>query len=303
MSENSKESPKSNRRFSLKSIFETFSEVSNEMESSILFPSLLTDVPVHGIKANSSFLTRSNFTDFKGLFYALVSLKHELLFGQGNWYYSKTDNPASVKYLSHKLTQKCLALKKIISEATHVARIVRDLYDCKIENKTVKRIYYGSRAIDRIERVVKNDDLMCMIEEYNDVIKELESLILIPSLLRDIYDQDLNDYIKTISFELPQNADLMTIYNLLREIRDELVAPSNKVIGRNKHFCNITASLIDDLYTSISCLLELCLSVMNIYQEVLHRSMGTKEIIWKNDLHQFRKNDVAGELNFIRFAV
>lgn len=279
------------KRFSLKGISEMFLEVSNEMESSILFPSLLTDVSAHETITNSDFFTRYYITDYKDLFYALVSLKHELLFGQGNWYYSRTDNPSNVDFISIKLAEKCLALKKMIREATHVAWIVHDIYNCKIEINSVKHVYCDNQQIDRIQRVVKNNDFMCMIDEYNDVIKTLESLILIPSLLQDIYDQDLNNYIKTISLDLPQNTDLMCIYNLLREIRNKLVVPSSQINDGN----NATVLLINDLYTSISCLLEHCLSLMNIYQEVLERSMGTKEIIWKNDLNQFRNCGMAGD--------
>ena len=60
---------------------------------------------------------------------------------------------------------------------------------------------------------------------------------------------------------------------------------------------------LTELHSTMAVLIELCLCVMNVYQEELHRSTGSKESIWNTDVKMFQSFEIAEDANIFRLCL
>ena len=190
---------------SLTHVFKTFIKIAKEMENSLMFPSMLRDMPVINMKGVDIF--KDNVEDFKDLYFALMSVKDELLFGlKKNWFSGIEQCLQNSK--NHQLTPKFLAVVTSLQEATQAARLLCFKYSSTVENNEKSLYkqdsYSDDETIDRIERVVKNVDVMVVMDEYNSQIQELESIILVPSLLQYETDEKLNSFLKSSTLKVAE---------------------------------------------------------------------------------------------------
>jgi len=269
----------------LNGVFKMFLKLSGEMELSLMFPSMLKDVSVQNI--NGVELFKEELADCGDLFRALISLKEEISFGlKRNWFGENNKNNRPSK--NQDLAPKFHNALEILVEATTLAKLLHHKYDNKINEVYSEVDVIDIGNVDRIERVVQNLNFLDVIYRFEEEMKELETIILIPCLLQDVSDVELNAYLKKSSLGIPEDCSLLDIFQFLKTIKNIItIAPNRQNSVKYFMYSDNHASLqLNELHTIISQLVGLCLCVMQKYQAELSKSTGSNENIWNTDVNK-----------------
>jgi len=283
---------------SLSNVYKTFVKTVEELEKSLMFPSMLTDIPVE--YPDEVKLLNGSINDCKDLFVVLKSIKNSVLFDlKKNWFAGvESGGDVSAKELASKVATVAHALH----EASMLADLLKQKYNSTVERDDLlmrQDSTSDDESIDRIERVVKgNQDFDLVTSDFQKKVLELESIIMIPSLLRDISDAEIKLLLADSNLDLHENTDLMEIFDFLKVLRDSIFLPPNQQLCTNSH--RLSQS-IKELHSTFATLVQLSLSVMQTYQnELSSRSTGTIGNVWNMSLNKLRSFATAEEFGPFR---
>lgn len=289
---------------SLSNVYKTFVKTVEELEKSLMFPSMLTDIPVEYPDEVKLFIGSVN--DCKDLFLVLKSIKNSVLFDlKKNWFAGfQCGHGGDVA--ANDLASKVATVAHALHEASALANLLKQKYNSTVERDDLlmrQDSTSDDESIDRIERIVKgNQDLDVVTSNFQKKVLELESIILIPSLLRDGSDSDIKLLLSDSSLGLRQNTSLMEIFEFLKALRDTIFLPPNQQSGTLPNSdCEHLSNSIKELHSTFATLVQLSLSVMHTYQnELSSRSTGTIGNVWNMSLNKLRSFATAEEFGPFR---
>jgi len=287
---------------SLSDVYKTFVKTVEELEKSLMFPSMLTDIPVE--YPDEVRLISGSITDCKDLFLVLKSIKNSVLFDlKKNWF---AGVECGGDLAANELASKVATVAHALHEASMLANLLKQKYNSTVERDDLlmrQDSTSDDESIDRIERVVKgNQDFDVVTSDFQKKVFELESIILIPSLLRDDSASDIKLLLSDSSLGLQENTDLMEILEFLKVLRDTIFLSPNQQYGTFPNSnCEHLSKSIQELHSTFATLVQLSLSVMQTYQnELSSRSTGTIGNVWNMSLNKLRSFATAEEFGPFR---
>lgn len=259
----------------LQSMYKTFLNFMSEMELSLMFPSILKDISLSQLHNLNMF--SGNVNDCSDLFQELLAIKEEFTVGmKRNWYGNTlTDQNNNER----DITSKFNCSLEFLLTATKLAKLLRIRYNT-ILNETLQdnSSLEQNEILPQTDRVVENQNFNDILDKFLEEIKELENIILIPSILNGQYDPEVTSYIKKYKIGI-NDASLFEILDFLKSVRDDLTeAPSKKQFSTPINTFQI--SDLTEFHSNLSDLLKICSWLMQKYQNELHLKAGTDIDVW-----------------------
>ena len=259
----------------LQSMYKTFLNFMSEMELSLMFPSILKDISLSQLHNLNMF--SGNVNDCSDLFQELLAIKEEFTVGmKRNWYGNTlTDQNNNER----DITSKFNCSLEFLLTATKLAKLLRIRYNT-ILNETLQdnSSLEQNEMLPQTDRVVENQNFNDILDKFLEEIKELENIILIPSILNGQYDPEVTSYIKKYKIGI-NDASLFEILDFLKSVRDDLTeAPSKKQFSTPINTFQI--SDLTEFHSNLSDLLKICSWLMQKYQNELHLKAGTDIDVW-----------------------
>lgn len=259
----------------LQSMYKTFLNFMSEMELSLMFPSILKDISLSQLHNLNMF--SGNVNDCSDLFQELLAIKEEFTVGmKRNWYGNTlTDQNNNER----DITSKFNCSLEFLLTATKLAKLLRIRYNT-ILNETLQdnSSLEQNEMLPQTDRVVENQNFNDILDKFLEEIKELENIILIPSILNGQYDPEVTSYIKKYKIGI-NDASLFEILDFLKSVRDDLTeAPSKKQFSTPINTFQI--SDLTEFHSNLSDLLKIFSWLMQKYQNELHLKAGTDIDVW-----------------------
>ena len=259
----------------LQSMYKTFLNFMSEMELSLMFPSILKDISLSQLHNLNMFSEYVN--DCSDLFQELLAIKEEFTVGmKRNWYGNTlTDQNNNERDITSKFNRSL----EFLLTATKLAKLLRIRYNT-ILNETLQdnSSLEQNEMLPQTDRVVENQNFNDILDKFLEEIKELENIILIPSILNGQYDPEVTSYIKKYKIGI-NDASLFEILDFLKSVRDDLTeAPSKKQFSTPINTFQI--SDLTEFHSNLSDLLKICSWLMQKYQNELHLKAGTDIDVW-----------------------
>ena len=259
----------------LQSMYKTFLNFMSEMELSLMFPSILKDISLSQLHNLNMF--SGNVNDCSDLFQELLAIKEEFTVGmKRNWYGNTlTDQNNNER----DITSKFNCSLEFLLTATKLAKLLRIRYNT-ILNETLQdnSSLEQNEMLPQTDRVVENQNFNDILDKFLEEIKELENIILIPSILNGQYDPEVTSYIKKYKIGI-NDASLFEILDFLKSVRDDLTeAPSKKQFSTSINTFQI--SDLTEFHSNLSDLLKIFSWLMQKYQNELHLKAGTDIDVW-----------------------
>ena len=259
----------------LQSMYKTFLNFMSEMELSLMFPSILKDISLSQLHNLNMF--SGNVNDCSDLFQELLAIKEEFTVGmKRNWYGNTlTDQNNNERDITSKFNRSL----EFLLTATKLAKLLRIKYNTILsetlqDNSSLEQ----NEILPQTDRVVENQNFNDILDKFLEEIKELENIILIPSILNGQYDPEVTSYIKKYKIGI-NDASLFEILDFLKSVRDDLTeAPSKKQFSTSINTFQI--SDLTEFHSNLSDLLKICSWLMQKYQNELHLKAGTDIDIW-----------------------
>ena len=259
----------------LQSMYKTFLSFMSEMELSLMFPSILKDISLSQLHNLNMF--SGNVNDCSDLFQELLAIKEEFTVGmKRNWY---GNTLADQNNNERDITSKFNRSLEFILTATNLAKLLRIKYNTILsetlqDNSSLEQ----NEILPQTDRVVENQNFNGILDKFLEEIKELENIILIPSILNGQYDPEVTSYIKKYKIGI-NDASLFEILDFLKSVRDDLTeAPSKKQFNTSLNTFQI--SDLTEFHSNLSDLLKICSWLMQKYQNELHLKAGTDIDVW-----------------------
>ena len=259
----------------LQSMYKTFLSFMTEMELSLMFPSILKDISLSQLHNLNMF--SGNVNDCSDLFQELLAIKEEFTVGmKRNWY---GNTLADQNNNERDITSKFNRSLEFILTATNLAKLLRIKYNTILsetlqDNSSLEQ----NEILPQTDRVVENQNFNGILDKFLEEIKELENIILIPSILNGQYDPEVTSYIKKYKIGI-NDASLFEILDFLKSVRDDLTeAPSKKQFNTSLNTFQI--SDLTEFHSNLSDLLKICSWLMQKYQNELHLKAGTDIDVW-----------------------
>ena len=247
----------------------------SEMELSLMFPSILKDISLSQLHNLNMF--SGNVNDCSDLFQELLAIKEEFTVGmKRNWY---GNTLADQNNNERDITSKFNRSLEFILTATNLAKLLRIKYNTILsetlqDNSSLEQ----NEILPQTDRVVENQNFNGILDKFLEEIKELENIILIPSILNGQYDPEVTSYIKKYKIGI-NDASLFEILDFLKSVRDDLTeAPSKKQFNTSLNTFQI--SDLTEFHSNLSDLLKICSWLMQKYQNELHLKAGTDIDVW-----------------------
>lgn len=259
----------------LQSMYKTFLNFMSEMELSLMFPSILKDISLSQLHNLNMF--SGNVNDCSDLFQELLAIKEEFTVGmKRNWYGNTlTDQNNNERDITSKFNRSL----EFLLTATKLAKLLRIKYNTILsetlqDNSSLEQ----NEILPQTDRVVENQNFNDILDKFLEEIKELENIILIPSILNGQYDPEVTSYIKKYKIGI-NDASLFEILDFLKSVRDDLTeAPSKKQFSTPINTFQI--SDLTEFHSNLSDLLKICSWLMQKYQNELHLKAGTDIDVW-----------------------
>ena len=247
----------------------------SEMELSLMFPSILKDISLSQLHNLNMF--SGNVNDCSDLFQELLAIKEEFTVGmKRNWY---GNTLADQNNNERDITSKFNRSLEFLLTATNLAKLLRIKYNTILsetlqDNSSLEQ----NEILPQTDRVVENQNFNGILDKFLEEIKELENIILIPSILNGQYDPEVTSYIKKYKIGI-NDASLFEILDFLKSVRDDLTeAPSKKQFNTSLNTFQI--SDLTEFHSNLSDLLKICSWLMQKYQNELHLKAGTDIDVW-----------------------
>ena len=245
------------------------------MELSLMFPSILKDISLSQLHNLNMF--SGNVNDCSDLFQELLAIKEEFTVGmKRNWYGNTlTDQNNNERDITSKFNRSL----EFLLTATKLAKLLRIKYNTILsetlqDNSSLEQ----NEILPQTDRVVENQNFNGILDKFLEEIKELENIILIPSILNGQYDPEVTSYIKKYKIGI-NDASLFEILDFLKSVRDDLTeAPSKKQFSTSINTFQI--SDLTEFHSNLSDLLKICSWLMQKYQNELHLKAGTDIDVW-----------------------
>lgn len=245
------------------------------MELSLMFPSILKDISLSQLHNLNMF--SGNVNDCSDLFQELLAIKEEFTVGmKRNWY---GNTLADQNNNERDITSKFNRSLEFLLTATKLAKLLRIKYNTILsetlqDNSSLEQ----NEILPQTDRVVENQNFNDILDKFLEEIKELENIILIPSILNGQYDPEVTSYIKKYKIGI-NDASLFEILDFLKSVRDDLTeAPSKKQFSTPINTFQI--SDLTEFHSNLSDLLKICSWLMQKYQNELHLKAGTDIDVW-----------------------
>lgn len=247
----------------------------SEMELSLMFPSILKDISLSQLHNLNMF--SGNVNDCSDLFQELLAIKEEFTVGmKRNWYGNTlVDQNNNERDITSKFNRSL----EFLLAATNLAKLLRIKYNTILsetlqDNSSLEQ----NEILPQTDRVVENQNFNDILDKFLEEIKELENIILIPSILNGQYDPEVTSYIKKYKIGI-NDASLFEILDFLKSVRDDLTeAPSKKQFNTSLNTFQI--SDLTEFHSNLSDLLKICSWLMQKYQNELHLKAGTDIDVW-----------------------
>lgn len=247
----------------------------SEMELSLMFPSILKDISLSQLHNLNMF--SGNVNDCSDLFQELLAIKEEFTVGmKRNWYGNTlTDQNNNERDITSKFNRSL----EFLLTATKLAKLLRIKYNTILsetlqDNSSLEQ----NEILPQTDRVVENQNFNDILDKFLEEIKELENIILIPSILNGQYDPEVTSYIKKYKIGI-NDASLFEILDFLKSVRDDLTeAPSKKQFSTP--ISTFQISDLTEFHSNLSDLLKICSWLMQKYQNELHLKAGTDIDVW-----------------------
>ena len=252
-----------------------FVELVSEMKKSLLFPSLLMDIQINrdfqGIE-----IFRNPVSDLRSLYDALLIIREDILSGFKEDT-SVTNDENSQRPIRDDLTIRFGKIFQGLKDAVDAAKLVKNKYCSMVDEYVICRRRRNTDVED-------SDNLMTTLNKFETLVLELESLVLVPHLLRDVQDQQVVDSLEKAGFFINKGSSLLDVFEFLKELRDHFTALESD--NTNGKFKAQTIHLeISKLYATVSVLIQLTVGVMRQYNMLLEKNTGeTTGNAWNNGL-------------------
>lgn len=199
---------------SLLHVLEEFIHIVDEMDSIILVPSKLMDVPVTDITNPSNDAFIQNNMDLRGLYSMVKATKTELSLGSKFIKENET-------YLCPIQNDLCEFFQRI-KQLTFIAKYIKANASILVQTSRVQPFTefeaHSKQKNSPIESVIT------ALKDFIHEISEMEKAVLFPSLLRDCSVEEL---VKFCKFPMPNEpSNLFDVFDLLKDLKNRLVGNS-----------------------------------------------------------------------------
>ena len=196
---------------SLLNVLEKFIHAADQMDSTILVPSKLMDVPITDITNPSSDAFLQNNMDLRGFYSMVKATRTELC--QGSKFVG--ENETYLCPMQHELRE----IFNRIKQYTLVAKYIKTSASILVQTSCLQP--FSEFESKSSHRPLVVECIIAALKDFIHEVTEMEKAVLFPSLLRNCSADDLMHFCKFPMVDEPEN--LFEVFDLLKLLKNRLL--------------------------------------------------------------------------------